>query len=70
MYIDNIVIWAIAKNNTKLFNILHKDMNAAPTDLTEWSDNNNMKINVQTTNHQLFSLKQTLREHTSSSKDT
>ena len=58
MYADDVVIWTTAKNtNKKLFDILHKDMNAALTALTEWSDNNNMKINVQKTNYQLFSLK-------------
>ena len=48
MYADDAVIWTAGKNtNKKLFDILHKDMNAALTALTESSDNNNMKINVQ-----------------------
>ena len=56
MFVDNVVIWASAKNNNKPQRTLEKTMNHSLEVLNSWAKENNMNINKLKTTYQFFSL--------------
>lgn len=57
MFVDDVVIWASAKNNNKRQRTLEKIMNLSLEVLNSWATENNMNINKSKTVYQFFSLR-------------
>ena len=54
MFVDNVVIWASAKNNNKQQRTLEKTMNHSLGVLNTWATANNMIINKSKTMYYFF----------------